>query len=85
MPQVTIFTRPYCPYCRDALKLLSDKGATVTEIDGFHNPDARQTMVERSGGRNTFPQIFVGDVHVGGCDDLKALETSGALDDLLAS
>lgn len=81
MKPVTIYTRAFCPYCTRALALLERKGAQVTEIDAG-DPDKRQEMIQRS-GRWTFPQIFVGDTHVGGCDDLHALEQRGALDPLL--
>lgn len=82
MKPVTVYTRAYCPYCTRALALLERKGAQVVEIDAG-NPDKRQEMIQRS-GRWTFPQIFVGETHVGGCDDLHALEQRGALDPLLA-
>jgi len=82
MPPVTIYTRAYCPYCTRAIALLQRKGLTVNEIDATGNPELRQEMMQRS-GRWTFPQIFVGEVHVGGCDDLHALEQRGGLDRLL--
>jgi glutaredoxin 3 len=82
MRPVTVYTRAFCPYCARAVALLQRKGAVVTEIDGGC-PDKRQEMIQRS-GRWTFPQIFVGDTHVGGCDDLHALEQRGGLDPLLA-
>lgn len=81
MRPVTVYTRAYCPYCTRAMALLERKGAPVTEIDAG-DPAKRQEMIQRS-GRWTFPQIFVGDTHVGGCDDLHALEQRGALDPLL--
>ena len=81
MRSVTVYTRAYCPYCTRALALLQRKGVSVTEIDGGC-PEKRQEMVTRS-GRWTFPQIFVGDTHIGGCDDLHALESRGGLDPLL--
>ncbi|MDZ4693211.1 glutaredoxin 3 [Terricaulis sp.] len=83
MKPVTIYTRAFCPYCTRAMALLQRKGASVTEIDAS-DPDRRQEMIQRS-GRWTFPQIFVGETHVGGCDDLHALEQRGALDPLLTS
>ncbi len=83
MKSVTVYTRAFCPYCTRALALLERKGARVTEIDAG-DPDKRQEMIQRS-GRWTFPQIFVGETHVGGCDDLHALEQRGALDPLLSS
>ena len=82
MRPVTVYTRAFCPYCTRAISLLERKGAKVVEIDATGCPDKRQEMVQRS-GRWTFPQIFVGDVHVGGCDDLHALEQRGGLDPLL--
>lgn len=82
MRPVTVYTRAFCPYCTRALALLQRKGAAVTEIDAA-DPAKRQEMIQRS-GRWTFPQIFVGDTHVGGCDELHALEQRGGLDPLLA-
>ena len=82
MAQVTIYTKPYCPYCVAALDLLERKGVEVHEIVASSDADKRREMVERS-GRNTFPQIFVGEHHIGGCDDMMALERSGQLDPLL--
>lgn len=82
MKSVTVYTKPGCPYCIRALALLDKKGATVTNIVASLDPDIRAEMVARS-GRNTFPQIFIGDTHVGGCDDLHALEGAGKLDALL--
>ena len=82
MPDVTIYTRPGCPYCASAKELLESKGVTYEEIDA--SGDRRPEMVERAHGRNTFPQIFIGDVHVGGCDDIHALDEKGELDSLLA-
>lgn len=84
MPIVTVYTKDYCPYCDRALALLARKGASVKEIAAAHDPAIKAEMIERSGGRRTFPQIFVGDVHVGGCDDLHALDARGGLDPLLA-
>ncbi len=84
MAKVTIYTRPFCGYCARALKLLNDKGADFAEIEAGMDPKLRQEMMERS-GRNTFPQIFVGEQHIGGCDDMMALEREGKLDALLAA
>jgi glutaredoxin 3 len=84
MPPVTVYTRAFCPFCSRAVALLQRKGVPVTEIDATGCPKKRQEMIERS-GRFTFPQIFVGETHVGGCDDLHALEHRGALDPLLAN
>ena len=82
MAKVTIYTRPFCPYCSRAVALLKDKGADFTEIEAGMDPALRQEMMQRS-GRNTFPQIFVGEQHIGGCDDMMALESEGKLDALL--
>jgi glutaredoxin 3 len=84
MAKVTIYTKFMCPYCVRALSLLRAKGASIDEIDGASDPVVRGEMNQRS-GRNTFPQIFIGDTHVGGCDDLLALEARGGLDPLLAA
>jgi glutaredoxin 3 len=83
MAKVTIYTTPICPYCARAKHLLKKKGAAVEEIDVLMDGDARNEMEQKSGGRRTVPQIFVGETHVGGCDDLYALEDDGALDPLL--
>ena len=83
MPKVTIYTKIGCPYCIRALALLNEKGADITDIEAASNPEIRKEMNEKS-GRNTFPQIFIGDKHIGGCDDLMALERAGGLDELLA-
>lgn len=85
MAKVTIYTRAFCPYCTRAVKLLRDKGADFTEIDAGMDAAKKAEMVQRSGGRRTFPQIFVGDAHIGGCDDMIALERAGKLDPLLAA
>lgn len=84
MAHVTIYTRPFCGYCARALNLLGQKGADVTEIDAGMDPALRKEMMDRS-GRATFPQIFVGDRHIGGCDDMLALDREGKLDALLAA
>lgn len=85
MADITIFTRQLCGYCTAAKKLLSDKGAEFTEHDATFDPELRQEMIKRSEGASTFPQIFIGDIHVGGCDDLFAMERAGNLDALLKS
>ncbi|WP_420960731.1 glutaredoxin 3 [Brucella sp. IR073] len=82
MVDVTIYTRQGCGYCTAAKRLLDGKGVTYTEHDATVNPDFRQEMISRS-GRMTFPQIFIGKTHVGGSDDLHALEREGRLDGLL--
>ncbi len=83
MQPVTIYTTSWCPYCAAAKSLLSQKGATFQEIDVERTAGARATMVERAAGRTSVPQIFIGATHVGGCDDLYALDRSGQLDPLL--
>lgn len=83
MPLVRIYTTPICPYCARAKALLSSKGVSFEEIDVFMDVNARKEMVQKT-GRQTVPQIFVGEHHVGGCDDLHALERAGELDPLLA-
>ena len=83
MAAVDIYTIRYCPYCQDAKELLSRKGVNFHEIDASGNRDIRKQMIERTGGRSTYPQIFIGATHVGGCDELYALEDSGKLEPLL--
>jgi glutaredoxin 3 len=82
MVDVTIYTRDWCGYCAAAKRLLDEKGVSYTEHNATAEPQARQEMIQRS-GRMTYPQIFVGEVHVGGCDDLYALDGQGRLDGLL--
>jgi glutaredoxin 3 len=84
MPKITIYTSAFCPYCYRAKALLAKKGAHFDEIDVTLKPGTREQMRERAGGCNTVPQIFIGDRHVGGCDDLYALDAEGKLDPLLA-
>lgn len=84
MQRVEIYTTPWCPYCIAAKRLLTAKGAAFEEIDVSGNPAKRQEMMTRAMGRHTVPQIFVGGTHVGGCDDLHALDHRGGLDPLLA-
>lgn len=83
MPAVVIYTKPLCPYCIRAVGLFEKKGLPFQEISAAFDPEKRGEMVSRSGGRTTFPQIFIGDAHVGGCDDLMTLERSGGLEKLL--
>jgi glutaredoxin 3 len=85
MNQIDIYTTRYCPYCIAAKKLLSRRGAPFTEIDVTGDVTERSRMVARAKGRMTVPQIFIGAVHVGGCDDLFALDEAGELDRLLNS
>lgn len=83
MAAVTIYTRPLCPYCVRAVSLLKKKGVEFEDIDAGFDVRKKKEMMERANGARTFPQIFIGDVHVGGCDDMMALEREGKLDDLL--
>jgi glutaredoxin 3 len=83
MAQIEIYTTRSCPYCHAAKRLLTSKGAAFTEIDVSGDPKGRSLMVARANGRTTVPQIFIGATHVGGCDDLYALEHAGKLDPLL--
>lgn len=85
MSHVTIYTRAFCPYCTRAIALLEKKGADFTEIDAGMDVEKRREMMQRSGGRATYPQIFIGDKHIGGCDEMVSLEWAGKLDDLLAA
>lgn len=81
-PPVLMYTKPTCPYCARARALLGEKGVAYREIDISGDAKKREEMIARS-GRRTVPQIFIGEHHVGGCDDLSALEQSGELDPLL--
>lgn len=85
MVEVVVYTRQLCGFCSAAKHLLEKKGIAYTEFDATFNPGLRKEMVQRANGRSTFPQIFVGDVHVGGCDELHDLERAGKLDPLLAA
>ena len=85
MKQVEIYTSPLCGFWSAAKRLLSQKGVTFSEIDVWANPDRKPEMIQRANGGRTVPQIFVGTTHVGGCDDLFALERAGKLDALLAA
>ena len=84
MPHVTVYTTQFCPYCHSAKALLAKKGVAFEEIDVSSDATLRQTMSARAGGRRTVPQIFVGGTHVGGSDDLHALDSQGGLDPMLA-
>ena len=84
MRPVEIYTTPYCGYCAMAKRLLDRKGVAYREIDVSADPELRTAMVQRANGRRTVPQIFVGSTHVGGSDDLHALDHAGKLDPLLA-
>lgn len=83
MPEITLYTTRWCPFCVRAKSLLDQKKAAYTELDINSAPELRKEMMERS-GRRTVPQIFINNHHVGGCDDLFALESQGKLDPLLA-
>ncbi len=85
MPNIIVYTKDYCPYCARAKDLLTRKGQKFNEIDITHDEALQQEMITKSGGRRTVPQIFINNTHVGGCDDLHALEKEGKLDTLLAS
>lgn len=84
MVDVTIYTRTMCGYCTAAKRLLDSKGVAYTEHDAGFSPELRREMIARANGRSTFPQIFIGGRHVGGCDDLHELDRQGKLDALLA-
>jgi glutaredoxin 3 len=85
MKPVELYTSPTCGYCHAAKRLLSSKGVSFAEISLAQHPDKRAEMMQRSNGGRTVPQIFIGDTHVGGYDDLYALEKAGKLDPLLAA
>ena len=84
MPPITIYTKITCPYCHAAKDLLRQKGAAFDEISVDGDRAGQGAMAERAGGRSSVPQIFIGATHVGGCDDLYALDSEGRLDALLA-
>jgi glutaredoxin 3 len=83
MSKVVIYTREFCGYCARALALLTNKGVEFQEIPAGMDPEKRKEMIQRSGGRNTFPQIFIDEKHIGGSDELSDLERAGKLDALL--
>lgn len=83
MAKIEIYTTSICPFCHAAKKLLTDKGADFFEISLTQEPHLRDRMVERANGGRTVPQIFINDAHIGGCDDLYALDSKGELDPLL--
>ena len=84
MPNITIYTKDWCPYCTAAKELLQRKQAAFEEISVDGDPAGQRAMAQRANGRSSVPQIFIGETHVGGCDDLYALEQAGRLDALLA-
>lgn len=83
MPEITIYAKSTCPYCHAAKAMLKRKGLTYTEIDVTYDREGQKAMAARANGRSTVPQIFIGEKHIGGCDDIHALEASGGLDALL--
>lgn len=85
MQPVEIYTSPLCGFCHAAKRLLNQKGVNFSEVDVLADPDRKPEMITRANGARTVPQIFVGDTHVGGCDELYALERAGKLDVLLAA
>ena len=85
MAHVTIYTKPYCPYCIRALDLLEKKGVEFTEIEAAFDPEKKREMIQRANGGSTFPQIFIGETHIGGSDDMMALERAGKLDAMLSA
>lgn len=84
MKKVTMYYKPTCPYCQQAHYLLTDKGVVYEGIDIAKYPQRREEMIARANGKTTVPQIFIADIHIGGCDDLSRLEAQGKLDALLA-
>ena len=84
MSQVTIYTKAYCPYCVRAKSVLDNKGVSYQEIRIDEQPELRPEMISRAGGRTTVPQIFIGERHIGGCDDMLALDANGQLEPLLS-
>ncbi|WP_370235133.1 glutaredoxin 3 [Brevundimonas sp.] len=85
MSDVVLYTKPGCPYCISAMMLLKKKGVDYQEIVASNDPQLKAEMTAKSGGRATFPQIFIGERHIGGSDDLHALDARGGLDPLLES
>ncbi|KHA50490.1 glutaredoxin 3 [Sulfitobacter geojensis] len=85
MKPVEIYTSPLCGFCHAAKRLLTSKGVEFSEVDVLAQPERKPEMVQRANGGRTVPQIFIGDIHVGGSDDLHALERAGKLDALLAA
>ena len=85
MADVVLYTKPGCPYCMAAMGLLSRKGVDFTEIVASNDPEKKAEMIQKSGGKATFPQIFIDGKHIGGSDDMSALDRRGQLDALLAA
>tara|TARA_B100001094_G_C18119391_1_gene765962 strand:- start:1130 stop:1390 length:261 start_codon:yes stop_codon:yes gene_type:complete len=84
MSKIEIYTAPFCGYCHGAKALLSEKGLIFEEFDISSNDERSQEMIKRANGRHTVPQIFIGNIHVGGCDELYSMEASGKLDQVLS-
>jgi len=84
MPNIEIYTSPLCGFCHSAKRLLNNKNVSFSEVNVMLSPEKRAEMMQRAGGRHTVPQIFIDGKHIGGCDDLYALERAGKLDPLLA-
>jgi len=85
MAKVVVYYRDLCPFCVRAIRLLRSKGADFDKINAGMNADKKREMIQRSNGGRTFPQIFIGDQHIGGCDEMMALERDGKLDAMLAA
>ena len=85
MADVVLYTKPGCPYCMAAMGLLTRKGVEFTEIVASNDPEKKAEMIQKSGGKATFPQIFIDGKHIGGSDDMHALDRRGGLDELLAA
>jgi len=85
MRSITMYTKSFCPFCVMAKQVLKSKGAEFQEINIAKTPERRAEMIEAAGGASTVPQIWIGDTHVGGCDELMALERAGRLDEMLAA
>jgi glutaredoxin 3 len=85
LPKIEIYTQPWCPYCARALNLLKEKGVAFQEIDAPGGSPARAESIKRAGGKTSVPQIFIDGTHIGGSDELRALDRAGKLDALLAA
>jgi glutaredoxin 3 len=85
LPRIEVYTQDWCPYCSRALNLLTKKGVAFEEIRAPGGSPERAASIERSGGKTSVPQIFIGGTHIGGCDDLMALERAGKLDPMLSA
>jgi len=83
MPEIDVYTQPWCPYCARAVNLLTRKGVAFREIDAPHGTPERAESIRRAGGRTSVPQIFIDGQHIGGSDELAALDAKGQLDNLL--